>query len=182
MTMRAAWWLLKLVWRVATHARVALGLLPSPRIVLVPDRPAVAAVVPRVATGAVCDRPPVGWSCSRGPSHDGPCAPRPTEWPASTLEAGEAPGWSLGGQLDADERPPRANLADWLEGQPTDVVESIREIARAYEKTFCGACGAGPDDPTKRCATCLVRLERMVARSTNDELGRLRELVQRGAI
>jgi hypothetical protein len=165
MTMRAVWWLLKLGWRVATRARWALGFLPSPRIMPAPDpRPRAAALI-----GALEEEAPG----------------RVLHGALKAALIGDANArWSMGGQLDVDERPPRANLADWLvrSSQPPDVVAEIVAVAKIYEETFCGACGAGPDNPTARCPACMTTFEALVARSTNDELGKLRELVKRGVL
>lgn len=85
----------------------------------------------------------------------------------------------LGGRLDGT---PRANLADFLEGQPADVVADLRELATAWQATFCGDCGASPESPTPRCSACRARLDELLRARSNDELRRLEQLVRTGVI
>lgn len=182
MTMRAAWWVLRLLWRAGARAVQLLTPLPAwRRSELEATAAAAPVVVPRGPTTTCedCGFVRITAFCSELCPR---CGRRSAAAAAVEALSVAAPAWSMGGQLDTDERPPRANLLDWLEGKPDDVVDSIRQLAKSYEGTFCGECGAGPDNPTSRCPACLRRLEGLVARSTNDELGRLRDLVKRGAI
>lgn len=102
-------------------------------------------------------------------------------WPAL-----EGPTAEMGGQLDGV---PRANLVDWLSGQPAEVVAELRELAGAYARTFCGKCEGGPDRPEARCNDCLDLLLEVVkgqgAVLDRGELSRwnkIAELARRGAL
>jgi hypothetical protein len=86
--------------------------------------------------------------------------------------------WLMGASLDTGEPRPRANLADWLKGQPGDVVRDVRELAGVYATTFCGECEAGPERPELRCARCLERLVRVIDERNGGEVRKMAELAE----
>lgn len=75
----------------------------------------------------------------------------------------------------------RANLKDFIEKNP-ELGPSLHELAAAYQRTFCGRCGAGPQKPAPRCSACVELLERVTGELHNDERARLAELVKGGRL
>jgi hypothetical protein len=86
--------------------------------------------------------------------------------------------WVMGASLDAEEAPPRANLASWLDADAPDVVTHMRELAGVYSSTFCGQCPAGPDRPDLRCSRCLERLVRVIDSRNGAEVTKLAEIAE----
>ena len=84
--------------------------------------------------------------------------------------------WMVGGSLDPDEPAPRANLADFLDVASPEDRAWLLERAAIYARTFCGRCGAGPNNPARRCRACLELLARVMREQHGDEAGKLEKI------
>lgn len=84
----------------------------------------------------------------------------------------------MGASLDVEEGRPRANLADWLDGQPAEVVADMRELATAYARTFCGQCKASPERPSVRCGRCLELLVAVIDGRNGEEARKLSDVAR----